>query len=260
MITKVDKENNLIKNIKKLHLKKYRIEEKKFIIEGWKLVKEAIKSIFEINLIVVCENSVSEWENSFIKGSYEGNVYIVKDSIFKSLCLTETPQGILAVVSSRDYKFNISTDVYVYLDAIQDPGNMGTIIRTSHAAGIKGLILSKGCVDILNDKVIRASMGSMFHVPYFIDQNYYYLRELKNRGYRIIAGSLSSKKNFYDIDFSGKIVIILGNEGMGITEEILKLVNEDFKIPMPGGAESLNVSVASGIIIYEAIKKRSYKL
>lgn len=257
MIIKLDKENNLIKNIKKLHLKKYRVEEKKFIIEGWKLVKEVIKSIFSINYIMVSENSVEEWENSFIKESYQGNVYIVKDSIFKSLCLTDTPQGILAVVSVRNYKFNISTDVYVYLDSIQDPGNMGTIIRTSHAAGIKGIILSKGCVDILNDKVIRASMGSMFHVPYFLDENYFYLKELKNKGYRVIAGSLNSKKDFYDIDFRGKIVIIFGNEGNGITKEASELVSEDFRIPMPGGAESLNVSVASGIIIYEAIKKRN---
>ncbi len=260
MIERIDKENNIVKNIKKLHMKKYRVEEKKFLVEGWKLVKEVVKSIFAINLIVVSESALNEWENSFIKESYEGNVYIVKDSIFKSLCLTDTPQGIIAVVSSKNYKFTITTDVYVYLDSIQDPGNMGTIIRTSHAAGIKGIILSKGCVDILNDKVIRASMGSMFHVPYFIDQNYYYLKELKNRGYRIIAGSLNSEKDFYDIDFSGKIVIIFGNEGNGITEEASKIVSEDFRIPMPGGAESLNVSVASGIIIYEAIKKRENKL
>ncbi|MCL2322964.1 MAG: RNA methyltransferase [Oscillospiraceae bacterium] len=256
MIVKIDKDNNLVKSIKKLHLKKYRIEEKRFIVEGWKLVKEAIKSIFSIELIIISERALDEWDKSFVKESFQGNIYIAKDSVFNSMCKADTPQGILAVVSSKNFKFNIRTDVYVYLDSIQDPGNLGTIIRTSHAAGIKGIILSKGCVDILNDKVIRSSMGSIFHVPYFIDENYFYLKELKDKGFKIIAGSLSSQKDFYDIDFSGKIVMIFGNEGSGITEEVLNFVSEDYKIPMPGGAESLNVAVASGIIIYEVIKKR----
>ncbi len=256
MIVKIDTENKLIKDIKKLHLKKYRIEEKKFLIEGWKLVKEAVKSIFSIHMIIISESAEEEWKRSYIKESYRGNVYIIKDSIFKSMCQTETPQGIIAVIFSKNFKFDITTEVYVYLDSIQDPGNMGTIIRTSHAAGITGVIASKGCVDILNDKVIRASMGSIFHVPYFIDEGFYYLSTLKDSGYRVIAGSLNSKKDFYDIDFTGKVVIIFGNEGKGITDKALSFVNEDFRIPMPGGAESLNVSVASGIIIYEAMRKR----
>ena len=141
---------------------------------------------------------------------------------------------------------------------MQDPGNLGTIIRTAHASGALGVILRKGTVDLYNDKTLRSTMGSIFNVPVVYDNDDLdTILSLKNNGFKVISSSLDTDYNFYDIDLTGKCIIVVGNEGNGISSEIFAISDEKFKIPMPGGAESLNVGIATSVIAFEAVRQRT---
>ena len=142
-------------------------------------------------------------------------------------------------------------------DKIQDPGNMGTIIRTAHAAGALGVILTKGTVDIYNEKTLRATMGSIFKIPVIYDNDLSLVQKLRDSGFKLVTSSLDTDKNFYDIDLREKIIISVGNEGNGISDEIYDLCDLKVKIPMPGGAESLNVAVAASIMMYEVVRQKN---
>jgi len=145
-------------------------------------------------------------------------------------------------------------------DKLQDPGNLGTIIRTAHAAGVDGIILTKGTVDVYNEKTIRASMGSLFHVPViYDDKDNTIIKSLCNRGFSLLATSLEGDKDFFEEDLSGNLIISVGNEGNGVSKEIYELSNKKVKIPMPGGAESLNVAIATSIILYEKVRQNKLK-
>jgi TrmH family RNA methyltransferase len=142
---------------------------------------------------------------------------------------------------------------------VQDPGNLGTIIRTADAAGATGVILSRGTVDLFNSKVVRASMGSIFHLPIVrIKELVETLDKLKKNQLRIVAADHRASQDYHQADLSGPAAILVGNEGAGLPNEVLRLADETVKIPMPGQAESLNVGVASGIILYEALRQRQY--
>ena len=143
------------------------------------------------------------------------------------------------------------------LDDVQDPGNLGTIIRTLDAAGIDSLILSKGCADVYNPKVVRSTMGAIFRVDTkYVDDLKSELLSLKEKGYNVITTSLKTNKYIYDIDFSKKTVIVIGNESNGVSKEIFDISDEMVKIPMLGKTESLNASVAAGVIIYECVRQK----
>ena len=151
---------------------------------------------------------------------------------------------------------NLQGDFYLLCDKLQDPGNLGTIIRTAHAAGVDGIILTKGTVDIYNEKTIRASMGSLFHIPViYDDKDNTIVKGLCNKGFSLLSTSLEGDKDFFEEDLSGKLIISVGNEGNGVSKEIYELSDKKVKIPMPGGAESLNVAIAASIILYEKVRQ-----
>ena len=151
---------------------------------------------------------------------------------------------------------NLQGDFYLLCDKLQDPGNLGTIIRTAHAAGVDGIILTKGTVDIYNEKTIRASMGSLFHIPViYDDKDNTIVKELCNKGFSLLSTSLEGDKDFFEEDLTGKLIISVGNEGNGVSKEIYDLSDKKVKIPMPGGAESLNVAIAASIILYEKVRQ-----
>lgn len=249
------KDNPLFKETKKLKERKNRLKEKKYIVEGFRLVQEGFKAKCPIDYIIISEDN-DEKLNYYLK-DYLGNtkVYIMKNSLFCQLTSTEQPQGIIAVLKILDSINEIHGEFYLLCDRVQDPGNLGTIIRTAHAAGVSGVILTKGTVDIYNDKTIRSTMGSIFYLPIIHDNDLSFLRELRNKGFKLVATSLEESKDFFKEDLSGKIILSVGNEGNGISDEIFSLADKKVKIPMPGGAESLNVAVATSIILFEKVRQ-----
>lgn len=251
------KDNPIIKDTLKLKEKKYRVEKMEFIVEGLRFAQEALASSFDVKYLFLSE----EHADNFIALGVLKNikvttrVFILKDRLLKSLCSTESPQGILAVVKLEKPVPKETSGFYVLADKIQDPGNMGTIIRTTHAAGGLGVITTKGTVDVYNEKTLRSTMGSIFRVPVLEDNDLSLVQNLRRKGYKLIITSLQTKEAIYGKDLTGKVIIAVGNEGKGISEEVLALADEFVKLPMPGEAESLNAAVAVSIVIYEIVRQ-----
>lgn len=251
MIT--SKTNELIKHIKALHTKKERDERKEFIVEGKKMVKEAIDANLEITNIIICEELLKE--NFEAK---QDKVEYVSKIVFEYISDTQTPQGILAIVKKPEYPKEYGEKIFA-LDNVQDPGNVGTIIRTLDSAGINTLLLSENCADEYNMKVIRSTMGAIFRVKIYRGSN---LKEtlinLKTKGYKIIVTDLNTKANLFEYEFPKKAIVVIGNESNGVSEEIKNIADERVKIPMVGGTESLNAGVAASLMAYEILRKNNH--
>ncbi|KZL93663.1 TrmH family RNA methyltransferase [Clostridium magnum] len=258
METIQSRDNLLIKDIKKLKEKKYRNEGCKFLIEGFRFVCEGLESNFEVPLVFISENAKDRWDSFDVhsKLQKETRVYTVTDQVLKSISSTDNPQGIVAVVNNKSISLENKQGFYILVDRVQDPGNMGTIIRTAHAAGALGIIVTKGTVDIYNEKTLRSTMGSIFHIPIIHDDNLSQLNFLRSNGFKLVVSSLDTDNNFFDADLKNKSIIVVGNEGNGVSKELLDLSDIKVKIPMPGGAESLNVSIAASIMMFEVIRQK----
>jgi|SRR5690625_3401620 len=237
-------QNARIKQWKKLQQRKHRQREKKFLIEGVHLIEEALNSNWSIEVIIAQETTElpSELVNLEI-------VYVT-ENVFNHLAQTKTPQGLIAVVEMQTLPFENNGHVLL-LDAIQDPGNLGTIIRTADAAGFSAMFLGQGTVDPYNDKVLRATQGSLFHLPIIQGELGQIIAELKEHSYTILATDLSDQTvDYYSVQYIKKGALILGNEGAGIQQKYIDVADKSIKIPIYGQAESLNVSVAAGILMY----------
>jgi RNA methyltransferase, TrmH family len=248
----------LIKETKKLKEKRFRVERNQFLVEGFRFVEEALKSTFQVPYIFLSEEALERWESFQLNELLQSasKLYIVKEAILKLLSSTETPQGVIAVVNQNNMHLEIKEGFYVLVDKLQDPGNMGTIIRSAHAAGAAGVITTKGTVDIYNEKTLRSTMGSIFNIPIIEDKDLSIIDSLKNSGFKLIVSSLEDSKNFYEVDLTDNVIIAVGNEGSGISEEIYKLGDMKVKIPMPGNAESLNAGAAASIMMFETVRQK----
>jgi TrmH family RNA methyltransferase len=254
------KDNSLIKHIRKLKEKKYRDEYGEYIVEGLKLIEEAIKENAKISQILVCEGcdkaEIIENHLRYEMAKYEC-VY-VPQNIFKMISDVENPQGILAVIKKENSEDNINynEDIIVALDDIQDPGNLGTILRTVDSVGLKQILVSKGTADSYNPKVVRSTMGAIFRVRVIECENLKNtLKDIQKNGYKVMCTSLEAKKSIYDVDYNKKVIVV-GNEANGVSKEIQNLANEKVIIPMLGKTESLNVSVATGVVLYEYVRQK----
>lgn len=229
--------NEKIKNIKKLQNKKYRDQENLFIVEGEHLVKEAF-SLSRLELLIVEEN-------------YDIDIdipkMIVSGKVMKYLSELETPTHYLGVVKKNNNNF-IGKRI-IALDGVQDPGNLGTIIRSSVAFNFDTILLSKDCVDTYNSKVLRATQGMILKVNIIRCDLCEVLSKLDN--YKIYGTSVVNGKNIKDVKEKNNIVVVMGNEGTGVTNEVQELCNDFIYIPMNKNCESLNVAVASSIIMHE---------
>ena len=257
IITSKDNEN--IKSIKKLKERKYRDLNNEYIIEGIKILKEAIQEKAVIKKIVICEECLA---NNIIdeKLLYEIAKYdclYVSKKIFEGLTDVSKPQGILAVVEKNNKKdINYTEDIIVALDGLQDPGNLGTILRTLDSANLSQVIVSKDTVDAYNPKVVRSTMGAIFRVNIVETENLKEtLKEMKRHKYKVMCTDLTASKNIYEVDYTKKILVI-GNESNGISKELLDMADEKIIIPMLGKTESLNASVATSIIVYEYVRRK----
>lgn len=253
------KENEQIKQIHKLRDKKYRDEMGLYIAEGIKTVNEAIAEAADIQTIVICDDS-NEQDELKQKMLYEVaryNILYVNQKVFEYISEVMHPQGILAVIRKKEQAdINYKEDFIVVLDNIQDPGNLGTIIRTVDSAGLGQIVLSKGTVDAYSPKVVRSTMSGIFRVN-VIEANDILetLNNMKRHGYKIVVTALDTQKSIYNISYH-KTVIVIGNEANGVSKEVMKLADEKVKIPMLGKTESLNAAVATGIVVYEAVRQK----
>lgn len=234
IITSKDNEN--IKHIRKLKEKKYRDEYNEYIIEGVKLIKEAIESDAKIKTVIVCDNCVKA-EEIDPKIMYEIAKYdclYVDEKVFDSITDVQNPQGIMAIMSkkSEQEEINFAEDIIVVLDNIQDPGNLGTILRTIDSVGLTQVIVSSKSGDVYNPKVVRSTMGAILRVNAIESENLIEtLKKIKRHKYEVIATSLETNESIYDIDYKKKVIVI-GNEANGVSKEVLEMADRKAKIPM----------------------------
>ena len=252
------KDNETIKYIKKLKDKKYRDETGEYIVEGIKLVKEAIEENSKIKHIIICEDceSDSKIEQSLLYDIAKNNCIYVTKQVFQHVTGVETPQGVLAVVEKNNKKeIDYNKDIIIALDGIQDPGNLGTILRTVDSANLNQIILSNDCVDPYNPKVVRSTMGAIFRLNIIETKNLKEeLEKAQKNKFDIMVTALDTNNNIYNVEYKNKVIVI-GNEANGVSKEIQDIANCKVKIPMLGRTESLNASVATGIIIYEYVRR-----
>lgn len=254
------KKNEQVKAVIELKKKaKARNEAGLFAVEGVRMVSELPKDRTE--RIYVSESFLKNQENQWILKDFPA-YETVTDSVLASMSDTQTPQGVLALV--RQYEYGLS-DVLapegaahlMILENLQDPGNLGTILRAGEGAGITGVIMSRDTVDIYNPKVIRSTMGSVFRVPFFYTDDILGTAEaVKKNGVRLFAAHLDGTNNYEEEDYTGNTGFLIGNEGNGLTDELSGLADTWVKIPMAGKVESLNAAVAASILMFETARQR----
>ena len=263
MQTITSKDNELIKHIRKLKDKKYRDESNEYVVEGVKLVEEAVKENAKIKQIIVCEDTTRTYEipTHIMLEIAKYECISVSDKIFNIITQVTNPQGIMAIIekNAQDAQIDYTQDIIVVLDDVQDPGNLGTILRTVDSIGLNQIIVSKGTADAFNSKVVRSTMGAIFRIKIIEVENLaQVIKEMRKHHFKLMVTSLQTKNSIYDIDFNKKIIVI-GNEANGVSKEIQDMADEKAKIPMLGRTESLNASVAAGVVMYEYVRQKLSK-
>ena len=221
-----------------------------FLVEGVRMTREALASGFPVRALLAGDGHPLPEEVPA-----EVPVYLLPEHVMAAVCDTKTPQGIAAVVGIRPLP--LSGPRLIALDGLQDPGNVGTIIRTADAAGFDGLILSPDCADVFSPKVLRATMGSIFRMgldfPADLPAR---LEELKGQGYTVLSSQLDGSPFYERRDPGEKLILVVGNEGNGVSPDVQRTATQRLRLPMRGGAESLNAAVAAGIMMYELTKSQ----
>ncbi|MBG9796377.1 RNA methyltransferase [Brevibacillus laterosporus] len=259
-------QNPLVKRLKELQTKKGRESAGRFLIEGEHLVEEALLSKMEVVTLLYDEGKGLP---ATVNRALEAFPYPVKclsttDAVLSKLSETKTPQGIVAEVKMRsndwatEWKCLQKYDFLILiLDELQDPGNVGTIMRTAEAAGVDAVLMGRGSVDLYNGKVLRSTMGSFFRMPVFTCDVKAVSEQIKMAGGRILVTALGQQSREYDEPvYSGKVAIVIGNEARGVSDSVLSQADELIHIPIYGRTESLNAAVATGVMLYEAVRQR----
>lgn len=239
-------ENKVFKNTKKLLLRSERYKTGKFIAEGARLAEDAFLSKSAEYIIV---------SNSYGGEIYDLPAYRISDKMFSALSDTKTTQGIIAVCTMVQSNISaISGDTLLVCDAVSDPGNLGTLIRTAECSGVSGVVLLKGTVDPYSPKVVRSAMGSLFRMPIYFSQ----IGEVKEKlaGYSLVTTQLDGSSDLYETVFPQKTAVVVGNEAHGISSELSGLSDLRVRIPMLGNAESLNAAVAGSVVMYEIFRQK----
>ena len=248
------KDNRIVKRCEQLSMRKYRDQFGLYLIEGENLLAEAVKNHARIETVLLregCQKSLPQ--------QVADRTFLLDAGIFDKLAQTVTSQGILAIVvkeAARKEDFiNLPGSNFIVLDRLQDPGNIGTILRTADAAGYKLAILMKGTADVYAPKVVRAATGSLFRMPVVSMASAKELAEFTGAaGKKLTATCLDARRWYYDEDLTHDIALIIGNEGNGISRDLIESSDIQIKIPMQGNIESLNAAVAAGVLMYEAMR------
>ncbi|WP_051534078.1 TrmH family RNA methyltransferase [Desulfitibacter alkalitolerans] len=250
------KDNPIFKLIKTLNKKKGRDENGLFLIEGIRLLEEAINHGVKLHYLVINENT-----NLLPKENLDCQVLRISNNLFKDLSDTVTPQGIIGVARQPNPSLKeltlLPNPLIVVLNGIQDPGNLGTIIRTSAAAKAAAVLLTEGTVDLYNPKVIRATMGAVFQIPIIHglgDEEA--INWLNSNNINILVADINAEQYYFSVNLKGATALVIGNENKGPSPKWKSAANNRIKIPILGDTESLNASIAAGILIYDAIRQR----
>lgn len=245
--------NPLIKEIKKLQQKKYRDKTGSYLLEGFHLVQEAHKAGITFSAVFVSQRGLQEWDKWFAAELPE--MTLVSDDILKSLASQPTPQGIIAVAKTTEETTIDYRGAWLLLDNVQDPGNVGTLIRTADAAGFSGVVLGDGSADLYNPKTLRSTQGSLYHLS-IVSQNLMTVMADFKETSLIIGTALDKQaKDYRAVAPPENFALVLGNEGQGVSEEVLAQVDVTTYIEMKGQAESLNVAIAGGILMFHLINQ-----
>ena len=248
------KDNKTIKHIISLQQRKYRQKFGEYTVEGIRAVTDIGKKDC-LRSILIRESKRSELEPLVQKGFTVSSVDVVQDPIFDKIEHSVNGQGILGIAKKcvNDLHSLIVEDgLYVALDGVQDPGNLGTIIRTAVAAGAKGIFLLKGTVDPYNEKCVRSTMSALCNIPIFEDVTLSEFYDfIKDNTIKTYVTSLENAKPYHTISYPKRTMIILGNEGNGVSREIIEMCDQAITIPMYGDIESLNVSIAAALCMYK---------
>ena len=283
------KDNKIFRSFEQLLQKKYRDQRGEYLIEGENLIVEAIKTGQELRTILVRADRADDYAELIddacglaADGTHgtavaaRTNAFSIAENLFDKLSQTETSQGIIASVRKQDFDKEDFLECkcgdpdgdssesgidrggnFLVLDRLQDPGNIGTIIRTADAAGYKLVIAMKGTADIYSPKTVRAATGSLFRMPVvFMDSSTELVEFTRAAGKKLVATCFDTDRYYFDEDLTEDIALVIGNEGNGISQEIIESSDLRIKIPMHGNIESLNASVAAGILMYETVRGR----
>jgi TrmH family RNA methyltransferase len=262
--------NPQIKELVKLQKNaRYRKKSSLFVVDGIKLTGEAA-SYGKLRRVYIRESLyLREWQGKTEKEIAEQfshrdcpvEVELVADKVFDGMADTVTPQGILGVVQMPSYSLeemlSCENGLFLLLDDIRDPGNLGTMLRTCEGAGAAGVILSKESVDVFNPKVVRATMGSIFRVPFlYVEDLPETIESLKERGVLVYGTLMEGSKVYHKVDYRKPSGVVIGNEANGISPNVLEKLSGRIRIPMEGKLESLNAAIAAALVLYEAKKQR----
>ena len=251
--------NDKIKYLKKLYKSSKRKKEGKFVLEGYRLIKHAYQSGAKFDYVFVTKSfsESREYEELVTNNDLNNISILITEELVNKISDTINPQGIIAVVYEMDSDItqiiNRNKNILV-LDRIQDPGNLGTIIRTAAAAGFGGIISLKGTVDIYNLKVLRATAGAIFNIPFINKLDYNNFRKILKENfsdYKMICADVNTELLYNEFEYDDKNILVIGNEGNGIRNELLEKADKKIKIPLNNNIESINAAMAAGIIMYE---------
>lgn len=251
------KDNKIVKLCEQLAVRKYRDRLDLYLIEGENLLEEAVREGATVDTVLMRKGYKGKMQPDL-----EDRTFLLDERLFDKLALTDSSQGILAivkkpVVSQAELIKKGAMGNFVVLDRLQDPGNIGTIIRTADAAGYSLIVAMKGTADVFSPKVVRAAAGSLFRVPVVFMNDYDELVEfVKAAGGKLAATCFDTDRYYYDVDLTKNVALIIGNEGNGISPELIERADLKIKIPMAGTIESLNAAVAAAILMYESVRGR----
>ena len=257
--------NDKIKYLRSLYQKKYRRENNQFVLEGIRLIEEALQEKIGVQQVFYSEYLLrnEQGENLFkeLQQLSGVNIYEIDDNLLQQVADTVSPQGVLAIADKVEYQLDdilgAKHQLVLVIDQIQDPGNLGTIIRTADAAGFDGLITTKGTVSLYNQKTIRATMGSFFRTPIAkVNDLTEFKKAITASDFNLVVADTAGETYHFEIDYLPATAIIVGNEAHGPRQELIDLADQSIKIPLLGGAESLNVAMATSVIAYEAVRQK----
>lgn len=264
------KDNAIFKLIKSLKVRKYRIREALFVVEGPKQVIEAKSSRYDLKYLVVRQDRLGylkDYDFFDQVDRHDCTVISMDERLFKQISDTENNQGILAVLSyeplsEKEFMMEAPSDSnMLVLDKLQDPGNIGTLIRTAEGAGFKGVILLKGSGDMFSPKAIRAAGGAMLRMPVIMIDDANSLRRLSNEfSKKLVVTDVESGVAYYDADLSENIFLVMGNEGHGVSKEIMDMADIKINIPTEGFLESLNVATAGAVLMMDSLRQSKNKI
>lgn len=257
------KDNSSVKYVRSLSEHKYRRKEKAFLIEGIKMVEEALRENLGVTMVVATPSLLQHHGKGVVKlaESKSVNMLWISDTVMGSLSESKTPQPAMAVVGmirhSEEILLGKGTGLIVIAHQLQDPGNLGTIVRTAEAVGASGVAVTANTVDPYNAKAVRASMGSVLRLPVvqIADLNAF-VKKCRQRGFQTLATVLTAEKTHFDIDLTKPTALIFGQEGSGLPHELLSEVDLPVRIPMAETIDSLNVATSAAVILYEAMRQR----